>query len=99
MAKALLLVYTLGTSGADAKIQALTIPPYNSYAVVNWATATDILLSMIEKADENDTPMSEHLSQIADLQPEPSSWHQHPIIIPVPTRYEKSGEDMVSLPS
>ncbi|KAJ4004757.1 hypothetical protein NW766_011491 [Fusarium irregulare] len=94
VAKALLLVYTLGTSGADAKIQALTIPPYNSYAVVNWATATDILLSMIEKADENDTPMSEHLSQIADLQPEPSSWHQHPIIIPVPTRYEKSGEDM-----
>ena len=97
--KALLLVCTLGTSGADAKIQAMTIPPYDSFAVVNWATAADVLTSMIEKDDDNDTPMSEHLSQIADLQPEPSSWHQHPIIIPVPTRYEQNGEDMVNLPS
>ncbi|KAF4436966.1 hypothetical protein F53441_13148 [Fusarium austroafricanum] len=80
--KAGLLVFGLGDSGADGKIQAQTFPPYKIYALVNWAAAADILTTLLEKAADNDAPMSDHLSQIANVHPEPSSWHQHPILVP-----------------
>ncbi|RFN52689.1 hypothetical protein FIE12Z_3032 [Fusarium flagelliforme] len=94
VAKACRLVFTLWASGADRRIQVLTLAPYNYCALVNWAAAADILVSMLEKANENDRPMTEHLSQIADLQSEPSSWHQQPILIPDPTQNQQNGENM-----
>ncbi|KAI6750409.1 hypothetical protein HG530_014690 [Fusarium avenaceum] len=92
--KAGLLVLYLGHNGADGIIQARTFPPYKTYALVNWAAAADILVSMLEKAADDGAPMSDHLSKIADVQPGPSSWHQHPIIVPVPPQYQEKGENM-----
>lgn len=96
--KAGLLVCDLGQSGANGKIQSQTLNlPYKTYALVNWIAAANVLKSMLEKAADNDAPMSDHLSQIADVQLEPSSWHQHPILIHNPPRYREKGEDLVSL--
>ncbi|KAM5515602.1 hypothetical protein FOXYSP1_02553 [Fusarium oxysporum f. sp. phaseoli] len=92
--KAGLLVFALGGSGADGKIQAQTFPPYKTYALVNWAAAANILTSLLEKATDNDATMFDHLSQVADVQPEPSSWHEHPILLPVPPQYQEKGKDL-----
>ncbi|KAH7235480.1 hypothetical protein BKA59DRAFT_532877 [Fusarium tricinctum] len=91
---AALLVHCLGQGGADGKIQAQTFPPYKTYALVNWAAAADILESMLEKTADDGTPMSDHLSQIAVVQPEPSSWHQRPIVVPIPPQYQEKGKDL-----
>ncbi|KAG4259283.1 hypothetical protein FPRO03_12959 [Fusarium proliferatum] len=92
--KAGLLVFGLSGSGADGKIQAQTFPPYKTYALVNWAAAANILTSLLEKATDNDAPMFDHLSQVANVQPEPSSWHEHPILVPVPPQYQEKGKDL-----
>ncbi|KAF5638960.1 uncharacterized protein FTJAE_5031 [Fusarium tjaetaba] len=92
--KAGLLVSALGGSGADGKIQAQTFPPHKTYALVNWAAAANILTTLLEKTTDNDAPMFDHLSQVADVQPEPSSWHEHPILVPVPSQYQEKGKDL-----
>jgi hypothetical protein len=75
------------------------IPPYKIHALVNWSAAADILEFMLEKAAENDAPMTDCLSQVVDAQPQPSSWHQHPILLSIPPQYQEKGKDLVSLPS
>ncbi|KIL92286.1 hypothetical protein FAVG1_04695 [Fusarium avenaceum] len=94
IAEAGLLMCRLGQSGADTGIQAQTFPPYKIYALVNWVAAADILASMLEKAADDGAPMSDHLSKIADVHPEPSSWHQHPILLPIPPQYQEKGENL-----
>jgi hypothetical protein len=97
VAKARLLVRYLGQSGADGKIQAQMILPYKIHALIDWSAAADILEFMLEKAAENDAPMSDYLSQVVDVQPQPSSRHQHPILFHVQPQYQEKGKDLVSL--
>lgn len=87
----------IAQSGAVAEIQAQMFPTGKTYALVNWVAAANILTSLLEKSADNDAPMSDHLSQIANVQPEPSFWHQHPIFAHVPPQYQDKWNDLVSL--
>ncbi|RGP63774.1 hypothetical protein FSPOR_8381 [Fusarium sporotrichioides] len=56
--------------------------------------AAGILLSILDKAVGIDPPTSDHVTQIVNAQPDPTAYHQHPILIPPPSKHEGHSLDL-----
>lgn len=81
LAKAVGLARQCGLIEPYAVIQARPMSLLPMPGLLLWDVAVAIMTSILEKAEGNDAPISRHVSQAANLQPELSSDHPPPIIV------------------